>query len=328
MHTNKIKLKEELGDPNVLLNKVNKQHVIKVGVQKKIKEISLSLISKQKDTIILIDKEPVVSFYSIDNNWENKITISLPKTDNELGNYFYIYGDVVGMDIFCYDIAITEIDISKNQILEELLCPGSGPISIDVSKNKNLKNLNCSSNWMIDLDVSKNENLIFLNCEGNNIDKLDVTNCKNLRGLYCSMNEIKRLDLTNNTELEDLYIGDNQISKINLSKNTKLKRLACPYNNISKLDLSNNKEISTVDCVINDMSEKEMKFLIDTLPEKSIIDKGEIIVTSDEDPKTNQQLKELKSISESKNWEITFEEDYSDDDDLFVITGYLYKRTL
>lgn len=324
----KINLKEELGDPNALLQKVNKTNVIKVGVQPKVNEISLTLKAKQKDTIIMIDKEPVVAFYSINENWQNQITIKLPKTENVFGKYFYIYGDVIGIDIFCFDIAIIEIDISKNQILEELLCPGSGPISIDVSKNKNLKNLNCSSNWMVELDVSNNENLIFLNCEGNNIDKLNVSNCKNLKGLYCSMNDIKRLNLTNNTELEDLYIGDNEFTKINLSKNTKLKNLACPYNYISNLDISKNKGISKIDCMNNDMSIEAMDLLINSLPEKSKIDKGEIILTAYENPETDVKLQELKKLGENKNWKVSYEEDDSDEDDLFVITGYLYKRTL
>ena len=120
--------------------------------------------------------------------------------------------------------SLSKLDVSKNTLLEVLVCNNNELNTLDVSKNTSLKYLVCASNKLTAIDVSKNTALIYLDC---------------------SENDISSLSVSANTALEYLYFQDNDVSSIDLSGNTALKALNCTSNDIKTLDLSNNTSITS-----------------------------------------------------------------------------------
>ena len=71
---------------------------------------------------------------------------------------------------------ITNIDLSKNDLLENLVLKQNKLTNIDVSKNINLKELYLENNQLTDLDVSNNINLEVLKISNNKLKKeVDVS---------------------------------------------------------------------------------------------------------------------------------------------------------
>ena len=104
-------------------------------------------------------------------------------------NYFFtsdgttitIYGDITDFD--CRDNVedITAIDISRNTLLEWLICLNNHISKLDLSKNTELSLLNCKDNKLSSLDISKNTKLTTLYCPGNNLST------QALDDIYCAL---------------------------------------------------------------------------------------------------------------------------------------------
>ncbi len=179
---------------------------------------------------------------------------------------------------------ITELDVSKNINLIELICGSNNLKELDVSKNISLKVLQCNSAGLTELNVSNNTNLTHLICYGNDLIELDVSNNKELTFLWCSHNKLTNLDVTNNLKLDTLdcsgykneynnftgldvnkntelkFLGcyDIGLSALDVTKNTKLEYLDCNYDSISMLDLSKNVELEQLVCPANNLIELDM----------------------------------------------------------------------
>ena len=69
--------------------------------------------------------------------------------------------------IDCSGYNLTQLDVSKNTALEDLLCSENNLTQLDVSKNTALEHLYCSENNLTQLDVSKNIYLRILSCDRN-----------------------------------------------------------------------------------------------------------------------------------------------------------------
>ena len=95
---------------------------------------------------------------------------------------------------------LTNIDVSKNPLLEELACFGMKLTTLDVSNNLNLTMLECSVNPIMFLDVSKNRALTQLYTRYMNLSTLDVSN--NLK-----LEDLKTL---HNPNLSYIYIAPGQ----------------------------------------------------------------------------------------------------------------------
>jgi len=126
--------------------------------------------------------------------------------------------------------SITNIDISNNQFLTDLMIMQSQLSSIDLTNNPNLTNVDLR--W-------------------NNISSIDLSNNLNLTQLELGYNQITNLDVSNNTYLTELYCGNNQLTDIDISNNVYLQYFFCYHNQITSLDLSNNPLLCNFGCSDN-----------------------------------------------------------------------------
>ncbi len=146
----------------------------------------------------------------------------------------------------CGNTQISELDVSKNVLLESLNCYNSQISELDVSKNVNLQSLSCGDTQISKLDLSKNVLLESLDCYNSQISELDVTKNVNLQILYCSNTQISELDVSKNVNLQSLSCHSTQISELNLSNNKELRSLTCYGTLLNQLDLTQQKSISDV----------------------------------------------------------------------------------
>ena len=132
--------------------------------------------------------------------------------------------------IDCSGYNLTQLDVSKNTALEDLLCSENNLTQLDVSENTALEVLYCSENNLTQLDVSKNTALEDLDCSENNLTQLDVSKNTALEYLDCSENNLTQLDVSKNTALEHLYCSENNLTQLDVSKNIYLRILSCDRN--------------------------------------------------------------------------------------------------
>lgn len=107
---------------------------------------------------------------------------------------------------------LTNIDVSKNPLLEELACFGMKLTTLDVSNNLNLTMLECSVNPIMFLDVSKNRALAQLYTRYMNLSTLDVSN--NLK--------LEDLATLHNPNLSYIYIAPEQNFSYEIDQTTQL----------------------------------------------------------------------------------------------------------
>ena len=122
----------------------------------------------------------------------------------------------------CSDNSISELDVSKNTALSQLLCRDNLLTSLDVSKNTALKYLYCFDNSISSLDVSHNPELIALSCSRNPIYTLDVKNNPKLEFLFCTECHLSELDLSSNPRIEEFSCYDNHLAYLNMDNHTRL----------------------------------------------------------------------------------------------------------
>ena len=166
--------------------------------------------------------------YGVDTNGDGYISKAEAEAVSELrlNKHFY---DMKGIEafinltrLFC---STSKLDVSKNTLLELLICPGGGLTNLDVSKNTALLTLECDNNKLTELDVSNNPFLWNLTCNGNEISSLDIYPNTDLYVLNCSDNRLTDLDISKNTELRYLICGYNNITSLNISGNSNLVEL-------------------------------------------------------------------------------------------------------
>ncbi|MDO5971709.1 T9SS type A sorting domain-containing protein [Flavivirga aquimarina] len=153
--------------------------------------------------------------------------------------------------LYCYDNALTSLDVSNNTALTYLSCRSNALTSLDVSNNTALTSLHCYSNALTSLDVSNNTALTNLRCYSNALTSLDVSNNTALTSLYCYSNDLTSLDVSNNTALTYLRCGLNALPSLDVSNNTALTFLNCYSNNLTSLDVSNNTALTNLHCQSN-----------------------------------------------------------------------------
>ncbi len=137
-------------------------------------------------------------------------------------------------------------DLTGIQDFENILtlaCRANLLTELDLSKNTLLQQLFCDDNKLTKLDLSNNKNLEFLNCGGNLLSNLDLSQQPSLTTLYCDVNRLKILDISKNSELVLLYCLSNQLLNLDITKNLKLRYISCSNNPVDNLDLSNNKNL-------------------------------------------------------------------------------------
>ena len=149
---------------------------------------------------------------------------------------------------------LTELDVSQNILLEELICGGNQLTGLDVSQNVNLLTLSCANNSITELDLSANVLLEQVTCFNNQITQLDFSQNTNLIQLSCEKNPLNSLNVTQCPDLNLLYCYEANLSELDLSQNTNLEWLSCHRNNISVLNLSQHPNIFFLSCYDNQIS--------------------------------------------------------------------------
>ena len=154
-------------------------------------------------------------------------------------------------DLNCSENELTELDVTQNTALTELRCSNNALTELDVSQNTALTSLNCSYNALTELDVSQNTALTYLGCYSNELTALDVSKNTALTDLSCYSNELTALDVSQNTALTRLDCSDTALTELDVSKNTELEHLWCNDNALTALDVSKNTALTRLYCDSN-----------------------------------------------------------------------------
>ena len=168
------------------------------------------------------------------------------------GETITIYGEVTRANFESYELPgtdlidneITAIDLSKNEILTELIVYGNPISSLDISNLKNLTILDCGACYeLTELNIAENPALTQLDCHANKISSLDLSKCPGLIELDARNNELTEIAFDNNPELESVNLTNNQLQEIDLSKLQKLSELEISGNMLTEINLKNNPEL-------------------------------------------------------------------------------------
>ena len=161
--------------------------------------------------------------------------------------------------LVCYSNKLTELDVSKNTVLERLDCANNQLTGLDMRQNAALQSLDCSKNQLTSLDVSQNTKLDVLWCYQNQLTELDVRQNTVLEYLYCYENQLTELDVRQNAKLVNLYCNQNQLTELDVSQNPALKDLYCYENQLTELDVRQNTALVTLSCHRNQLTELDVR---------------------------------------------------------------------
>ncbi|WP_288528389.1 leucine-rich repeat domain-containing protein [uncultured Eubacterium sp.] len=151
------------------------------------------------------------------------------------------------LDAFIENEKVSNLDgIDKFYNLEKLYCSDLGLTSLDISKNPKLNTVRASGNELKTITIGSLPNLTVFDCSENGITSLDVSGCPQLSDLKANINKIATLDLSKNKELTKLNVFQNELSELDLSNNIKLVQLRCSSNHIAELDLSANTALQNI----------------------------------------------------------------------------------
>ena len=183
----------------------------------------------------------------IDTNNDGEIQI------NEAQNIYYLIAnslsisDLTGIESFvnllklnCVSNLITNLDLSENLNLEELIVHNNELTNLNVSNSVNLTKLICLNNQLTNLNVSNNVNLIELDFWSNQLTNINLSQNTNLEILNCNNNPLTYLYLGNNINLTHLYCAYNQyLNYLDLSNNSNFRYLNCNDNQFFEINLKN-----------------------------------------------------------------------------------------
>lgn len=296
------------------------------------KEIKLDFKSNEENTPVRVESGKNIKDMKADDTW------LLWKNDYksmETGFYFTsdgtsmtIYGDIIGFSCSSNRENITEIDVSKNDILEELKCTDNHLTSLDLSKNTKLYSLACYNNKLTSINVKECSKLYFLGCANNELTSLDISNNTNLSGLNCSNNRLSKLDLSKNSKIEQIKCNNNKLASILISKEAKItdllcdsnkletldissfsdiERFSCSHNKLTSIYVSNNTKLNYISCFGNPLKTKAINALFCSLPDRNSDKPGKCFLLNSEKDKNHRATKSTNTeIARMKNWNILF----------------------
>ncbi len=190
----------------------------------------------------------------------------------------------------CYNTKLSFLDLSKNVMIESVLCAYSGLTTIDFANNPKLRYLDCSNNQLNSLDLSKNTALQTLYCSGNRLTTLDLSNNIALETVNCSVGQLESLDLSGCTKLKELMCFNNQLTFLDVSGCAALSNIDCDNNQLTSLDVSDcvalyglycyrnqltslslpsNRGLNYLYCYCNSLTGSAMDALVNSLPQRS-----------------------------------------------------------
>jgi len=133
----------------------------------------------------------------------------------------------------CYNIGLTNLDVSKNVQLTELSCKDNQLTNLDVSSNLLLKSLRCEDNQLKYLNIGSNVHLERLHCWNNQLTSLDLSGATSLKWFECQRNRLTSLDVSKNIALIHFFCNNNLLISLDMSNNTELKNFGCSSNLLS-----------------------------------------------------------------------------------------------
>ena len=160
--------------------------------------------------------------------------------------------------LVCYSNQLTELDVSKNTVLEYLDCSNNQLTGLDVRQNAALQSLDCSKNQLTSLDVRQNTKLDVLWCYQNQLTELDVRQNAALEYLYCQENQLTELDVRKNIALQNLACFSNALTSLDVSRNQALLLLSCGINQLTELDVRQNPALKYLYCSDNQLTELDL----------------------------------------------------------------------
>ena len=154
-------------------------------------------------------------------------------------------------DLRCHINNITELDVSKNALLEVLSVDVNQLTGLDVSNNPLLRSLSFPDNQISEINVAGNPKLFSLNFDNNQISAIDLSNNPKLEVFYARNNNLSDLDIRSNPLLDYLVVPGNQLSGLDLSANPNIVELKCENNQITNLNLQDKNLLKLLTCQNN-----------------------------------------------------------------------------
>ena len=199
-------------------------------------------------------------------NWNiNKSTYTLTSDDvTKIKNERNLYVDHInspknirslsGIESFtglnklcCHNTRISDLDLSKNTKLTDLLADHTPLENLILSNNKNLRRLCLGQTLIKNLDLNDNKQLHYLDINNTGLTNLNLYNNKELAHLDVSNTGIKNLDLSNNKKLQFLDVNNTGITNLNLSNNTRLNTLFASKT-LADINMPKDKDIKITYC--------------------------------------------------------------------------------
>ena len=208
-----------------------------------------------------------------------------------------------------YECGLSQLDLSKNDVLKNLAVYNKNIKSIKFGKTDNINILDVRNNQLNNLDVSKMPLMQSLAVISNNdLSALNVKNCPNLVFLYVDSTKISTLDVSNCPELKTLTASMTKLKQLDVSKNEKLENLSIENcQAFTNLDISKNKSLEVLIIAGNkfgfDATKKiinDLRDMTDEKPKEGIL--GAFML---DDPNEKNQISEASvKLAASKNWTV------------------------
>jgi len=144
--------------------------------------------------------------------------------------------------------------IEKLSSLTMLTLNNNGITDIDLSGNPNLRELIVRNNNISTIDLSKNRNLIYIFLDNNNLSNIDLSNNLQVAQLDLSFNALEAINLNLNSQISKLDLSNNLLTSIDLSNNPNISWLDLSNNRFGNLDLTNNTHMDTLNLMDNNLT--------------------------------------------------------------------------
>ena len=208
-----------------------------------------------------------------------------------------------------YECGLSQLDLSKNDVLRNLAVYNNKIKSIKFGKTDNINILDVRNNQLNNLDVSKMPLMQSLAVISNSdLSELNVKNCPNLVFLYVDSTKISTVDVSNCPELKTLTASMTKLKQLDVSKNEKLENLSIENcQAFTNLDISKNKSLEVLIIAGNKFGFEATKKLVNDLrdmtgekPKEGIL--GAFML---DDPNEKNQISEASvKLAASKNWTV------------------------
>ena len=200
------------------------------------------------------------SLISLDLSRNTRLTY-LNCSNNRLSSILLPAGSVLET-LNCNGNDLDVLDVSGLSALKYLYCSGRhreesamdvdspyGITQLDLSGNPLLRELVCDRNKLTSLDVSGCPALTDLACAWNKIESITLPRDSKLTRLDCSSNRLEAIDVAGQDRLSLLRINDNPLTALDISPCTELRTLECVYCDlIASLDITSNTRLRSLSC--------------------------------------------------------------------------------